>query len=94
MSHQVIDNVLFSDHAICVINTLIATEPQKHMKKVKLFSTVIPEYNLIKADESDWNALNSELSSLDWENLLYNKSVEDSADIIISHIETAVKNSM
>ena len=64
VNHEIIDNVLFSDHAICIVNTLIATEPQKHMKKDKLYSTVIPEYDLMKAEESNWNALNSDLSSL------------------------------
>ena len=96
VSHEVIENVLFSDHAICVINTLIATEPQKHKKKDKLYTTDIPEYDLMKAEETNWNDLNSDISSLfvNWDNILNENTIENSANILIANIETAVKNTM
>ena len=50
----------------------------------------------MKAEESNWNDLNNDISSLflDWDNILNDNSIEESANILISNIETAVKNTM
>ena len=94
VNHEKLENVLFSDHALCIVNTLIASDPIKTTNKDKLYTTDIPMYNLMKAEDTDWDKLNEELSSLDWDSIFSLKDMNDMADDMISNIETAVKKSM
>ena len=42
LDQEVIENILFSDHSLCVINTLIVSEPEKEVKQENLYSTINP----------------------------------------------------
>ena len=94
MNHEKLENVLFSDHALCIVNTLIASDPVKSTNKDKLYSTDIPLYNLMKAEDSDWDKLNDEISSLDWNSVLSSNDMKIMTNGMISNIEAAVKKSM
>ena len=48
----------------------------------------------MKAEDTDWDKLNEELSSSEWDNIFSLENMNEMASGLISNIETAVKNSM
>ena len=80
--HNKIENVLFSDHTLCLINTLIAPEPQKEYRPINYYTTDIPLFDLLKAEAVDWDALNLKLSSIDWDLLINEKTLDKMMDMI------------
>ena len=46
------------------------------------------------SEEMDWENLNDELSSLDWDIIFTGKAIEDIGDNMIYYIEEAVKKTM
>ena len=94
LDQEVIENVLFSDHSLCVVHTLIVSEPEKEEKQENFYSTTIPQYDLLKATDSDWNRVSTELSNIDWDSLYSNKSPDDITDIFISTVEASIVKNM
>ena len=53
---DIMDNVLFSDHSLCIIGTKILSN---------IYTTDIPLYNLLKATQAKWDLLNNRSSLVD-----------------------------
>ena len=54
--HEILDNVLFSDHCICVLNTNLESKNTNEIN-VNYYTSDIPCYNLMEASEEDWKNL-------------------------------------
>ena len=81
------DNVLFWDNSLCVINIIIASEPKREVKSENYYTKVIPLYDLMKGNSFDWDML----KSVNLDSLLKDKSPKEMSDTIIPKIGEAVK---
>ena len=91
LSQELIESVIFTDHSLCVIETNITTEIVKNKKPVNNYTTDIPLYNLLKADDKDWDALNNEFLTVNWDEEVLNKDMDELTDAFIKVIEDKVK---
>ena len=87
LGHEIMDNVLFWDNSLCVINIIIASEPKREVKSENYYTKVIPLYDLMKGNSFDWDML----KSVNLDSLLQDKSPKEMADTIIPKIGEAVK---
>ena len=94
LSQELIESVILTDHSLCVIETNITTDFKNHKKTVKNYTTDIPLYNLLKADDKEWESLNEQFLSVNWDEDVLNKEMDDLTDTFIKVLEDKVKISM
>lgn len=90
------DNVLISDHTLCVMDTNIETEniSTKYSKKY-LYSTEIMRYALLDASEDDWSDLNNYFNEIDRDNIICDvNDIDKVCDTMINILESGVKQTM
>ena len=61
------ENILFSDHRISVLNTNIEIEDTTVIKE-NYYTTENPKYNLLEGSELDWNNINKISSKDNYDN--------------------------
>ena len=61
---------------------------------MKNYTTDIPLYNLLKADDKEWESLNEQFLSVNWDEDVLNKEMDDLTDTFIKVLEDKVKISM
>ena len=93
LDHEILENVLFSDHCICILNTNLESKNVQEIN-VNYYTSDIPSYNLMEASEEDWKNLNEILEKNDWEDIFRNKNESDITDILIKIVENSVKEVM
>ena len=93
LDHEILENILFSDHCICILNTNL--EPKSITEtNVNYYTSDIPNYNLMEASEIDWEKINESLKKIDWENIFNDKNEFEITEILIKIIENSVRDTM
>ena len=64
------------------------------MKTLNNYTTDIPLFNLLKADSKEWEALNSELETVNWNEDIISDDLDTFTDAFINIIEEKVKIAM
>ena len=89
-----IDNVIISDHTLCVLGTNFNITPISRKVRSNIYSTEISNYNLMDATSNEWENLNNHLFNIDWEEVFRDDCIENICDVIIKHIENGVMTYM
>ena len=90
----VMENILLSDHNIIILKINITKNKMTEDSKENIYSTTIPSYNLLMAEDLEWKNLNDLLQSYDWENIFENHSVDEIVDLLINITEEGIKSTL
>ena len=88
-----LDNVIISDHMLCVIGTNTNISSNRPIDNGNIYSTNICDYNLMDATSEEWCNLNEYYSSINWDSVL-SGDINSDCDNLISLIEIGVKRYM
>ena len=89
-----LDNVIISDHMLCVLNTNITMKPINKSPRTNIYSTTICDYNLMNATPAEWNSLNEYYNNINWDEMLQGSDIVKDGDLLIDVIEKGVKSCM
>ena len=81
VTHNIpLDNVIISDHTLCVIGTNMDISSNKPTDVKNIYSTDICNHNLMNATKEEWYHLNEYFSSIDWNLVLESDDIDKNCD--------------
>ena len=87
-NQTVIENVLMSDHKIVILESNISLNSKKESEsKENIYKTTIPSYNLLLAEESEWNVLNEKLFDINWKEHSDMNDIDEYTEFLIENCE-------
>ena len=95
VTHNIpLDNVIISDHTLCVIGTNMNISTNKPTEVRNIYSTEICNYNLMSATKEERNLLNDYYLNIDWNIVLNSDDIDKNCDKLIDILEMGVKRCM
>ena len=77
-----------SDHKIVILESNISLNSRNESEsKENIYKTTIPSYNLLLAEESEWNDLNDKLLDINWRKLSDKNNIDDFTELLIENCE-------
>ena len=92
ISNTPLDNVIISDHTLCLIETNMSSVPIPLKERKNLYSTEIMIYNLLGASDVERKHLNEFYCGTNSDELLSHNTRDEDCDELINTLEEGVRN--